>query len=328
MKKPRAISVFLYDGETDSLREAGIEVSTIKAVAFRQTQLARAIEEVPELSTPGAYILFGPDAQDKPTAYIGEAQNVAIRLKQHLGNANSPATAESYEHWVHTVALVSKDRSLSKAHALYLESRLAELAKKAPTWAIREGKKPGEDAGALPKHDRIIAEEILDQGLLLMGTLGLDLFKLQEGLTTPVKAQDGAMTSPKTAAQGSMEGIEFQFTGTGYDARMNVTSSGTFKVLEGSRVRPNEARTLSNSAKKMREDLIGSIIVKTGEDGLILTQDFAFDSVSLAAAVVSGTTVNGRTAWTTATGQTFAVVEDGLYEPSSPSDIATSSSEE
>lgn len=162
MVKARRISIILYDGDPEALREADIQVSTIKAVAFPRTQLQNAIAEVSELRSPGSYILFGPDPEtDQPTAYIGETEDVARRLGQHIQNANTPGTQEKYDHWVNTIAIVSKDRSLSKSHALYLESRLTNLASKNPAWKHRAGKTTGADAGALTKADRIAMEEVL-----------------------------------------------------------------------------------------------------------------------------------------------------------------------
>lgn len=38
-----------------------------------------------ELSSPGVYFLFDrDDINDKPLVYIGEAENIISRLKQHL----------------------------------------------------------------------------------------------------------------------------------------------------------------------------------------------------------------------------------------------------
>jgi hypothetical protein len=51
-------------------------------------------------------------------AYIGEAEIVRDRLKQH----------KTKEFWVFAIVLVSKDENLTKAHLRYLESRLPEEA--------------------------------------------------------------------------------------------------------------------------------------------------------------------------------------------------------
>jgi hypothetical protein len=61
------------------------------------------------------YILSGTDATTgNPRAYIGEAEVIRERLKQHKGK----------EFWISAIVFVSKDENLTKAHVRYLESRI------------------------------------------------------------------------------------------------------------------------------------------------------------------------------------------------------------
>src|SRR5207245_7930473 len=73
-----------------------------------------------ELEKAGIYILIGSDPlTNAPRAYIGEAEIIRDRLKQH----------KTKEFWVSAIVFVSKDENLTKAHVRYLESRLlAEAA--------------------------------------------------------------------------------------------------------------------------------------------------------------------------------------------------------
>ncbi len=313
MGKPRLISIILYDGDPDGLREADIKISTIKAVAFPRNQLARAIQEVPELNSPGAYVLFGqnPNKDDRMTAYIGESEHVSKRLAQHLHSGNTPAKQEQYEHWVDTIALVSKDKSLTKSHALFLESRLADIAAKNPSWVVRSGKTPGKDAGALTKPEKIAAEEFLEQAILLMGTLGLDLFQIASA-----KAVFNAQIAPQQATasanpnNGDLTNLEFAYEGAGWKARMIVSTSGRFTVKKGSQFRKNEAPTLSAGLRKIRSDLLDNGLLANEQGGFFLNEDYEFASVTAAAAAVSGSTVNGRISWRTADGKTYAQLEE------------------
>lgn len=91
---------------------------------------------------------------------------------------------------------------------------------------------------------------------------------------------------------------------------MRVLPNGTFLIKKGAVVRRNEAATLSASAKRLRAGLLEKgLVVDNGQD-LILNQDYSVEAVSTAAAVVSGTTINGRNAWKLPDGRTYAQVEE------------------
>jgi len=60
-----------------------------------------------ELDKAGVYILTGADPlSGSPRAYIGEAEIIRERLKQH----------KSKEFWTSAVVFVSKDENLTKGH--------------------------------------------------------------------------------------------------------------------------------------------------------------------------------------------------------------------
>jgi hypothetical protein len=114
------IKLFLPRGDAKSLRTAEISNSTGKAVAAPRTELDELLARE-ELDKAGVYILIGSDPlTNAPRAYIGEAEVIRERLRQH----------RSKEFWVSAIVFVSKDENLTKAHVRYLESRLlAEAAK-------------------------------------------------------------------------------------------------------------------------------------------------------------------------------------------------------
>lgn len=61
----------------------------------------------------GVYFLLGKDENNTDTVYIGEAEKVCTRLKQHLHDA---------DYWSDAIVVISKDDLLNKAHVKYLES--------------------------------------------------------------------------------------------------------------------------------------------------------------------------------------------------------------
>ena len=70
----------------------------------------------------GVYFLFGKSTDGNDTVYIGEAERIVTRLKQHL---------KDNEYWNDCIAVISKDNLLNKAHVKFLENKFYQLAKDA-----------------------------------------------------------------------------------------------------------------------------------------------------------------------------------------------------
>ena len=81
------------------------------------------IQTISELSkNTGLYFLLGKDVQTEESyLYIGEADDVAQRIKQHASSKNK----EWFEDFI---VFVSKDKDLTKAHVRYLEKSFYDLA--------------------------------------------------------------------------------------------------------------------------------------------------------------------------------------------------------
>jgi hypothetical protein len=93
------IKLFLPRGDAKSLRTAEISNWSGKAVAAPRTELDDLLARE-ELKQAGVYILIGSDPlTNVPRAYIGEAEIISDRLKQH----------KTKEFWVSAIVFVSKD---------------------------------------------------------------------------------------------------------------------------------------------------------------------------------------------------------------------------
>jgi hypothetical protein len=112
------IKLFLPQGDAKSLRTAEISNWTGKAIAAPRNEMDELLQR-DELEKAGVYILTGADPHSGlPLAYIGEAEVIRERLKQH----------KTKEFWTSAIVFVSKDENLTKAHVRYLESKLLEKA--------------------------------------------------------------------------------------------------------------------------------------------------------------------------------------------------------
>jgi hypothetical protein len=275
------IKLFLPRGDAKSLRTAEILNWTGKAVAAPRTELDELLARE-ELDRAGVYILAGRDPQtNAPRAYIGEAEVLRERLKQH----------KSKEFWISAIVFTSKDENLTKAHVRYLESRLISEATQVARFMLDQNQAGG---SKLPESDRGDMEAFLEQMRLLLPVLGSDIL-------TPIA---------QNASQGKADGVLLCRI-KGAIAKGQRTVNG-FVVFRGSTAVLHERPSAQSSPYVMaeRKDLIanGTLVEKNGL--LCFAKDAEFSSPSAAAAVIHGGSANGLTAWKTEGGKTLKQVEE------------------
>jgi uncharacterized protein DUF4357 len=274
------IKLFLPRGDAKSLRTAEISNWSGKAIAAPRTELDELLARE-ELGKPGIYILIGSDPQtNAPRAYIGEAEIIRERLKQHKTN----------EFWVAAIIFVSKDENLTKAHVRYLEGRLLTEATQVGRFKLEQNQAGG---SKLPESDREDMEVFLSCIRQLLPVLGSDIL------------------APVAHAKTQSDGLLFCRI-KGAEARGQRTPDG-FIVFEGSTAvlqeRPS-AQQQHPFVVTLRKQLIaeGKLVP---EDGfLIFTKDAEFSSPSAAAAVVHGGGANGLTEWKNKDGTTLKELDE------------------
>ena len=271
------IKIFLPTGEGESLRVAEISNWTGKAIASPRSELEQALAR-DEMSQSGVYLLIGRDPDtDKEIAYIGEAEVVRERIKQHRDK----------EFWVQMIVFVSKDENLTKAHIRYLEGRLIEEAIKVGRFEIRNGQSSG---SKLPESDRNDMEVFRAYIRQLLPVLGCDVLV------------------PK--AQASKE-KKLMCKIKGLVAYGNRSKNG-FVVFKGSEavLKPRKhAEQAQDWTFLQREKLINLKVLIPESDRFRFATDYEFSSPSAAAAAVRGGTASGLTEWRTEDGTTLKDLE-------------------
>ena len=134
-----------------------------KAIYSSRASLTKIMTR-PEFDNPGIYCLKGDptdDAYDEKI-YIGEAENIRTRLKQHLSDSN--------KDFKELIFFVSKDELLTKTQIKYLESRVVQLALEAKTAQIDNGNTPS--LPTLHEADISDMEYFLDQMKLILPVMG------------------------------------------------------------------------------------------------------------------------------------------------------------
>lgn len=274
------IKLILPHGDAKRLRVCEIPGWSGRALAAPRTEFEDLLNRK-EAEQSGVYFLFGSDSKrGDPVVYIGEAEVIRDRLKQHrVRDFNS------------AVIFVSTDESLTKAHVRYLENRLLQEAKNADRYQL--GNLNSSNA-KLPESDRGDMEVYLSRIRLVLPVLGWDLF-------TPVSGSIASASSQK----------ELLFKTKGAVAHGKRTDNG-FVVFKSStaclELEPS-AKTQHPYVVRLRTklDQDGTLVRKN--DLLEFAKDSEFDSPSAAASVVLGGGVNGLTAWKDQHGITLKELE-------------------
>lgn len=179
-----------------------------------------------ELTKSGVYILLGVDPDTgRQAAYIGEAEGVRDRLKQH----------REKEFCIHAIAFVSKDENLTKSHVRYWEGRLIEEAQKVGRFIVMNGQSSG---ARLPKSDREDREVFLGRIVRLLPVLGCDL---------PRPILDAVATGVMLRLTGKIRGASAQGQRT---AKGSVVAANSEVVTND---RPSAKNYVSYILKKREE---------------------------------------------------------------------------
>jgi len=277
------IKLFLPLGDAKRLRVGEVSNWTGKALAAPRTELEDLLQRE-EAERAGVYFLFGTDPEHGDAlAYIGEAEVIRDRLKQH----------KAKDFWNAVVVFVSKDENLTKAHIRYLENRLLDEAKQAGRYKLENANSSNPK---LPESDREDMEVFLSRIRQVLPVLGSDLL-------TPIHG------SIKTARPQH----ELYCKNKGAVARGHRTEGGfvVFKDSTAVAVERPSAQAQHPYVLSLRKKLVqdGTLVEQNGV--LVFTKDTEFASPSAAAAVIHGGGANGLTAWKDAGGKLLKEIEEG-----------------
>ncbi|MGA2798473.1 MAG: GIY-YIG nuclease family protein [Thermoguttaceae bacterium] len=275
------IKLFLPLGDAKSLRTAEISNWTGKAVAAPRTELDELLARE-ELDNAGVYILTGTDpTTNAPCAYIGEAEVIRERIKQH----------KAKEFWVSAVVFVSKDENLTKAHIRYLESRLLVEATQIGRFTLEQNQATG---SKLPESDREDMEVFLTRIRQILPVLGSDILTPIAQATS--KSQPGGMLFCRLKSAEA----KGQRTPNGF-----VVFRGSTAVLED---RPS-AQSYPYVLTQRKELIANGTLIE--KEGLFhFSKDSEFSSPSAAAAVIHGGSANGLIAWKNEEGKTLKQIDE------------------
>lgn len=295
----KSIRIYLKEGSVTGIKFAEVVNQTIQCLSCPRTKISDLNRHFPiAIKTQGVYFLIGYEEDtNKQVVYIGEAENVWDRLKNHDSKK---------DFWNEVILFTSKDDNLTKAHIKYLESRIVQIANEANRYGLKNGNNP--NLSSLPLPDRDAMEEYLSNIKILTGTLG------HKFLENPISVQNvpeidfplTATTANNTIVNTEGE-LELNLSVSNIQASAIQTNEGLV-VLEGSQVSDNPTKNYSYGT--LRETLLAEDIIGRINGGLQFRSNYLFTSASAAAAVIVGYSVNGRNVWKNNDGMSIKEIEE------------------
>jgi hypothetical protein len=274
----RSVRLYLADGIPAGLTVAEIGNWSGKVLAAPRGRLGELLKRS-EACRTGIYILTGPDPErlGGTIAYIGEADDVAARLRIHLRSGDK-------DFFTRLAIVVSSDDNLTKAHVRFIESKLIRLVREAGIASLTNGTDP--DFQRLPEADRADMDFFVEQLTLVLPIVGFDLFR---------------RSVQKAASEGASnmeDDIMFVFATTGALATAREAEEG-FVVLAGSTARRTPTETFPAGYLALRNQLLadGKLTDGPASDLYTFTSDVVFSSPSAAASIVAARSASGPREW-------------------------------
>jgi hypothetical protein len=263
----KTIKIFLIDGDSNGRMSCELSNWTGKAYKIPRFNIKECSDR-DDLNNTGIYLLFGKDDEDNYLVYLGEAESVFSRLKQHLSGK---------EFWNEAIVFISKDDNLNKAHIKYLENRLHDIAVTSKRYKVENSIIPTQSS--ISESDRAEIEVFIGYVKILVNTLGHKVFDEKRN----VKIQKKQNVFSIKAARGA-------------EGQGEPTSDG-FLIFKGSKAAYLITASLSPSLVKNRQKLIDTGLLVDKGVYYEFTEDYIFSSPSYAAATLMGRNANGQTEW-------------------------------
>jgi hypothetical protein len=267
----RTISIFIPDSNPRGVKICDIKDSIVKAIFIPRNKLDDVSKRT-DLLEPGIYFLLGnEDEIGKPKVYIGEAENLLTRIKQH--NAGK-------DFWNTAICFVSEKKNINKAHIKYLENYCVDQAQRINKCKLENNITPTQST--LTEQDIDFVLSFFDDLKLLIATLGFPVF------------------------EESKRDSENLFICKGKDAYAEGEySEDGMTVFKGTQANLKEATAMGEWALNIRKALIEQKIMRLEGNVYEFDEDYTFNSPSAAAAVVLGRSANGWTEWKDKNGETL-----------------------
>ncbi len=282
MSFSKTIQMFIFDGNPNGRIMCELSNWNGRVYKISRNELSEFSKRSDSENT-GVYFLFGKDENNIDSIYIGEAEKMLTRIKQHLKDT---------EYWSDCIAVISKDNLLNKAHIKYLENKFYLLAKNAGRSTVINSNIP--TCSSISEYDEAMLQEFISNTKLLVNVLGYKTFDSVED--SSIKCPNDQILFYIKAARGA-------------DAQGVIVADG-FAVLKDSSIASSIVPSFPKNLLQLRNSLIEKGMIQNNK----FVQDYIFTSPSLAAAVVMGRSANGRTEWKNKDSKSIKDIEEENLE--------------
>lgn len=172
----KTIQMYIFDGNPNGRIMCELSNWNGRVYKISRNELG-TFSERPDAENTGVYFLLGKDEDNVDTLYVGEAEKMLTRLKQHLRDTS---------YWSDCIVVVSKDNLLNKAHVKFLENKFYGLAKTAGRSVVINNTVP--TCSSISEYDEAMLLEFISNAKLLVNTLGYKIFDTIED--SSVKQKD------------------------------------------------------------------------------------------------------------------------------------------
>lgn len=274
----KTIEIYLPTGDATKVSQARITTEAIKIIYVTKSEIDN---RKVDLDTIGCYILVGVDTSGDRMVYIGESENIYTRLQDHK---------KKKDFWDGVYTIQNLGGTFDKAHLTYLEQLMIQKAIETDRFKVENG-----NGGKFTS----IPESKMNECLIYFETI-----------KTLVKALGFYVFVPEVEKEQLSEEVRFYFKSKDslWDAQ-GVFIDEKFIVLKGSiaRAEPTKHKKESNELK-FRDKLIDEGIIDEVNGVLLFVKDYAFNSPSTAADIVSLGSNSGWKVWKTKDGKTLEEV--------------------
>ena len=262
--KPKTIETFLPTGDPLEIQILNETTSVIKIIHINQNQIEQHKNRI---DCNGCYILYGKDEDEQEKIYIGEADNVFKRLKQHKKNK---------DFWNYAFIIAHIGNKFDKVNLHFLENLMIKETLSAGRFIVENGNLGQENN--ITENKQAESINFFEDIKLILHTLGLNLFK------------------PKNNKINVTDDNTFYFKGSelGFEAKA-IYENDELTVLKGSTAVLNLQK--SNTKHKLQNKLILENVLKEENGYFVFQEDYTFDSPSASGCIVSGRNANGWITW-------------------------------
>lgn len=238
MYTPFSITLFATSGDPQGIRHVDKSNWSGYGVVFTR-ELFHQLKHEPGFNQAGVYILVGNAAEE--TIYIGEADPVGERLKNHVANR---------EGWVWGVYFFDQNHKIGKTEVQFLESALVALAKQYDRVILLNKNNP--TAPTMSPVARAMGQAFLADMLLILPMLGINAFTapllgdaIDEQIQPVVSNGSGLELFDTVVVPARAEGFQQRFINENcwFAIRINAKHIAKLKYIAAYQVAPVGAIT-------------------------------------------------------------------------------------